>query len=672
MIQSNHVIAEHAIPRITVVLADDLTEPATDAVQDLVDAVREMSGCLLPVVTEKEFVEVTGLDSVTATGTPGAELHVGETKFAREFGPVPTDLPPNGYRIVSLGDRLVINAMDPAGVSHGIYDVLCDQLGVVYGMHDRLFDEFPKRDRIEVAKQDRTVVPAFDARVFSSRELVWQRRNRMDPMRLRTRAGHNLHAIIPQSKYADHPEYYAFIDGERHVPDTDDHNPWWPCFSNDEVLELAIAAASEFFDEHPDESCYSLCPNDSQSFCQCPDCAAKDADMLEYRGRMMNSNSYYGWVTKVANAVTETHPGKMVSTYAYLSTELPPTTGPILDNIVVNITQDTSQYFDTEYEKRDIDLLKEWAKVSNNLAVYYYYGLGWHTPRYYPGIIARTIKKLPDLNVKTFYSEAYQQWAHMAPMLHLATRLAWDTTLDPDEIMDTWLRAMFRESAADVRAFYDHLETVWENRKRQGWWFQGLLRVYTHLVNWLPEDRDRAWELINTAFDNSTDPVAKSRIGWILHAHRFCHYLSKAYESADKLTPETPELAERVAETLDLIRRTFRSYREDIMGDPSFDHTYLIPPRMTREITWWKGIVSDPIHRATVKNPDVRGQFEGDPLFDALMESAVAKDWPNWHEFTVKESIEIYGQEGLWDRFRDMDIVDEDGNPRPDWAMGIL
>ena len=672
MPQHMHVLAERGVPLTTIVIADDLAAPATEAVTDLVDAVRRMVGCLLPVITEHDFVAAAGLDSGTATGDTGPELHIGQTAFVKEAGLTPESLPPNGYRMVSVGERLVITGTDPVGISHGVYDLLCDQLGVVYGMLDPLFDEFPVRDRIEIARQDRVATPSFDARVFSSRALVWHRRNRMDPIRLRPRSGHNLHTIIPQSKYADHPEYYAFIDGERHVPNTDAHNPYWPCFSNDEVFRLAVEAARRHFDEHPEDSCYSLCPNDSQSFCRCPACAAKDADLPEYRGRAMNSNSYYEWVTRVANAITESHPGKMVSTYAYLSTELPPTFGSVPDNVVINITQDTSQYFDEAYERRDRKLLEDWAKVSNNIAVYYYYGLGWHTPRYYPGIIARTIPALPGLSVKTFYAEAYQQWAHVAPMLHLATRLAWDVTLDPEEVMRKWFRAMFHESADDMREFYDHMEAAWNSRKRKGWWFQGLLRVYTHLVNWLPEEREKSWALVGKAYAGASDPVAKARIGWIMRAHRFPYLLSKAYEAADKLTPETPDLQERVAETLDLVRQTFRAYREGILGDEQFNHTYYRAPRMTREFTWWKGIVSEPIHRATAAHPEVREHFTGDPLFDALMESAVATNWPDWHEFTVKESIEIYGQDGLWDRFRDMDICDEDGNPRPDWAMGVL
>jgi hypothetical protein len=672
MSNETHILAERGLPLITIVTADDLAEPATEAVKDLVSAVREMAGCLLPVVNEGEFTEITGLDFITATGDPGPELHVGMTGFVTESGLTPDDLPPNAYRIVSVGDRLAITGSDPVGVSHGIYDILCDQLGVVYGMVDPLFDEFPKLDRVEIARGDRTEVPDFGARVFSSREVAWGRRNRMDADRLRPRAGHNLHTITPQSEYADHPEYFAFIDGERHVPDTDGHNPYWPCFSNADVLRIAIEKARAFLDENPDVSCFSLCPNDSESYCQCPDCAAKDADIPVFRGRGMNSNSYYDWVATVANAVTESHPGKMVSTYAYLSTELPPTTGRVPDNVVINITQDTSQYFDPDYEKRDLDLLEKWSKVSNNIAVYYYYGLGWHTPRYYPGIIARTIPALPGLNVKTFYSEAYAQWAHMAPYLHLSARLAWDTTLDAEEIMTKWFKAMFHDSADDVRAFYDHLETSWENRDRKGWWFHGLLRIYTHLVQWLPEDRDRAWNLIEAAHENASDPVARARIGWIMRAHRFSNLLSRAYESADKLTADTPDLSERVAETLELTRQMFRAYRDGILGDPSFDHTYYRAPRMTRDMTWLKGIVSEPLHRATAAHPDVRARFRGDPLFDSLMVCAVANDWTDWHEFTVKECIEIYGQEGLWDRFRDIDICDEDGNPRPDWAMGVL
>jgi len=50
-----------------------------------------------------------------------------------------------------------------------------------------------------------------------------------------------------------------------------------------------------------------------------------------------------------------------VSAYAYWTTEVPP-------NVVVYLTQDSSQYFDPKYERRDRQILKMWAKKAHHLA----------------------------------------------------------------------------------------------------------------------------------------------------------------------------------------------------------------------------------------------------------------------------------------------------------------
>lgn len=279
----------------TVVLAPDIGQNATEAVDDMVRVIEKMSGATLPVVADGNIRH------------GGSQIHIGATAFVREQGVLSDNLPVNGYRISTIETastpHLVIAANTSLGISHGIYDLLTNELGVLWGMADAMFEDVPERRTVTIEPLDRTEKPSFGFRVFSGVEANWTRRNRIDDGSRQLPFyghGHNLFNILPPSKYGNHPEYYAMRDGERRVPEKDGHTHIQPCLTNSGVIQITIETVRRFFDENPQVSTYSLCPNDSSDFCECPSCAELDEGMEEYRGRRMNSDSYFYYIDTVA------------------------------------------------------------------------------------------------------------------------------------------------------------------------------------------------------------------------------------------------------------------------------------------------------------------------------------------------------------------------------------
>lgn len=473
-------LVENGSSDTTVVIASDIGQYATEAVHDMVRLIAKMSGATLSIVTDENMPE------------SNPQIHIGRTTFVKEEGLIPDDLPVNGYRLCTIGassiQRLVIAANTSLGISHGIYELLTNELGVLWGMADMLFEDVPERRTVTIKTLDRTEKPSFGFRVFSGVESNWIRRNRIDNGSRQLPFyghGHNLFNVLPPSKYGAHSEYYAMRDGERKVPEKDGHTPIQPCLTNPDVIKITIETVRKFFDENPNVSTYSLCPNDSAKFCECSSCSAFDDGMETYRGRKMNSDSYFYYIDTVARELSKSHPDRYISAYAYWTTELPPRKiDQMPSNVVIYLTQDSSQYYDSAYEKRDRGILEKWSKVAHHLAVYDYYGLGWFTPRFFPHIVARTLPFLPTVGVKGFYCESYPYWAHIGPQLYLASRLLWDTSLDADVVLDEWYERMFKEVATEMRRFFETLERGWTDRTREGKWFIGLDWLCMQLVEW--------------------------------------------------------------------------------------------------------------------------------------------------------------------------------------------
>ena len=206
------VLARNGRAAATIVVAADIGTHARQAVDDFVRIVARMTGdgkaggAVLPVVADG------------AAHATEAQLHVGGTAFVLEQGLVPDELPVNGFRLATVradsAPRLVIAGPTDLGTSHGVYTLLGDVLGVMWGMADPLFEDVPRRRTVEIENLDLTEQPAYGFRCWSGNVPSFVRRNRVDDgSRILPYYGHghNLFSIVPPSKYADHPEYYAAL-----------------------------------------------------------------------------------------------------------------------------------------------------------------------------------------------------------------------------------------------------------------------------------------------------------------------------------------------------------------------------------------------------------------------------------------------------------------------------
>jgi len=630
---SQIIIVEERKPIATVILASDIGQPAMEAVNDMICVIEKMSGAKLPVAKDGDIEP------------ENTQIHIGSTSLVKEQGLLDDsvgNLPVNGYRIYTFHQNLAIVANNSLGISHGIYDLLTNELGVIWGMADEIFEEIPERSSVMINNIDRISKPSFGFRVFSGVDAKWIRRNRIDDGSRQLPFyghGHNLFNVLPPSKYGGHPEYYAMRNGDRKVPDNDGHTHIQPCLTNPDVIRITIETVQQFFDENPQVSTYSLCPNDSADFCECPDCSVLDEGVEAYRGRRMNSDSYFYYIDTVAKELLKSHPNRYVSSYAYWTTELPPRRiSKLPENVVIYLTQDSSQYYDDAYEKRDHDILETWSKSAHHLAVYDYYGLGWFTPRYFPNIVARTLPFLPTVDVKGFYCEAYPYWAHFGPQLYLAFRLLWDTSIDANAVLGEWYHRMFKEASEEIRKYFEILERGWMEMKREGKWFLGLDRLYVQLAEWSCDVRDNAWEQINIAYNSAKDDIVRRRVDYVRQGNQMAYLLSKTLEETHAIKKDSDNLETEIRNVLALMKETLTLYHEKIESDITLGSAYYRGDRAIQQLMWWKGYIGSIISDIIKDSSSLKQLFAEDDMYREMLSAMSSPEV----ERRIKEARKAY------------------------------
>ncbi|OGV63788.1 MAG: hypothetical protein A3K19_04990 [Lentisphaerae bacterium RIFOXYB12_FULL_65_16] len=588
------VLVENGQARAQVVVTDTALPVVRDVAADFVRVVKRMSGVELALVAESKSDAAQprvligackapqGLDADPATIT-------GDEAYA-------------GYVIACGQNCLVLAGNSPAGTANAVYGFLQDQLGVRWFLPTELFEIAPPLKSITIPELRRVVTPSFVCRLGSAswdkESLPWARHNRWDAganeFTIPYASGfrHWMYAVFPPSKYGKtNPDIYPLLNGKRAVPENDGEQLAQPCTGNPETVRIAIEVVNTYLTEHPDTHTYPFSINDNNTWCECDLCRAQDVERPEYRGRRIYSDRWFTFVNAVAKGVSAKHPGKFIGCFAYWGVELPPLKIERLEpNVFVNLTQDTAQYFDSDYKTVDYDLIRAWQQKCQHVGKYDYYGLGALAPRYFPHLLAADLKAIHGMGARAFHSELYPYWANMGPMLYVASRLLWDVTLDPDALLEEFYTATFGAVAPDMRAFYQTHEAAWMSQKK-GLWFGGIGSAAQQMDFYTSEEVAEAASHLQKAEALAADDTVRARVRYIAQCYAYPDLLLRAWTAARDVTQVK---AQSTAAAKSLAPRI----------------ESLLVPLGTEDAGWQKSIVEDPIVDAWYKNgarPNIRG-----------------------------------------------------------------
>jgi len=440
------LLVEHGHARATIVVPNNAASAVLETARDLSDIVKRMSGADVPVVT----------------GVPsGIALVLGVHKRDRALKPLE-------YHVWREGSRLYFSGGSEQGVINGVYVFLEEELGCRWYVPGPLGEHIPKRETIRVGKVALQDAPDFESITGFGRYpdpeagRLWSRRNRLDgfPSQM---PSHNWQNIVPWNLIDKHPEWFAQLGNGR--------TPLQMCTTHPDVLKRTVAAARQYFDEHPNAPSFSLSPADNMSFCQCDTCRALDAklgiDPFVPGGSITDRLVYF--FNQVAVEVEKTHPDRRLAFFAYLNYTKPPQVvkpHPMLLPFLVHTPWDYCMHHpiddpDCERNRRFAETVVGWHRLCPKLYLYDYWGhynlCGHH------GVVHNIRRDLPWLRrhgVVGFYGEMHPQRWTQPLNFYLPPKLAWDVDADVDAIVSAFYRDMFGPAAPAVSDFGQMFEDV--------------------------------------------------------------------------------------------------------------------------------------------------------------------------------------------------------------------
>ena len=337
-----------AVARIVIPApASPIDRRAADMLQA---AVREMSGATLPIAEARS----PGSRGDIAIGFGGPLV----PKALR--APV---LPDDGFLVATFGHNLFIRSGGHKGSIYGVVHLLERYFGC--RRFSPTFAVFPKSATLAVGAIRDADQPANTLRIVNgdfSKDADWQDWQRLDVTDEVFGRGfyvHTFERLVPwAAHFADHPEYYAWMNGKR-IKDQ-------LCLTEPAVLRIVLERLAAEMAAQPDRHVWSVSQNDNFSHCQCPRCR----QVIEEEG------SPAGPVIRFVNTVAARFPRQTISTLAYqYSRKAPRVTKPAPNVQVMLCTIELNRSRPIETDPGSQDFVRDivdWGRIASNIYLWDY------------------------------------------------------------------------------------------------------------------------------------------------------------------------------------------------------------------------------------------------------------------------------------------------------------
>ena len=458
----NIAIADVAIPSDPYGGQDDLTQKyAAEEFQRWFESATQIQ---LPLHT-------------TAEGKGLHHIYIGDSDVAEID---PTGMGDEEIRIVVENDRVIIVGGRPRGTLYAVYQFLKELVGLRFLTHDHT--HVPDASRLKIPCGTYTYTPPFSYRASYYRENSehpdFAARLKVNTVTTEERLGgktrqtlisHSFHLLVPFTQYgADHPEYYALVDGERHT-DTHGAGPQL-CVTNPVVIEIAATAAIKYLDEHTDVDNVSVSQADTAAYCRCDVCE----EVNQREGTPMGSQ--LAFVNAVAERVEKVHPNAKVGTLAYWYTRQVPKTIRPRDNIQIQLCSIeccTLHAIDDPNCERNRAFCKDtydWGKISTDIWVWNYntnfrsYDLPFPNLR----VIGPNVRYFLRNNAKGLFMQANGTGTtgELCDLRnYLIANLIWNPNLDDQAVLEEFVRLHYKGASQPI---LDYINMLHDNADAKG------------------------------------------------------------------------------------------------------------------------------------------------------------------------------------------------------------
>jgi len=513
-------ISQDGTPVCQIVAAPEVcTESDTAAALELRGYLKKITGVEIPIYRGGDLPE-------------GNVIIVGKYHF---FGVdeilgddmTPAKLGKDGYIIRRRGNRIILFGQGWYGPFYAVYAFL-EQIGCRFYGFSEVDEVIPKIPDLAISPRDTISRAAFIYRDLLANGYVKQSFNddewaRWRSWQIKTGQGgqflfqsHNFYGFCPPSKYfKSHPEYFALVDGKRRDRQAQ------LCWSNPNVVKLAVDAAGKFLDRHPYVKSYSLTSGDWGGYCECSRCAAMGKTIGE---------QYAVFVNRVARELKKTHPDRLI---AYIGGYNPIPDGPpehvrLESNVLPIQVNYTSQLHDLNDDSwpehvQYKEWLKRWQKNSKQWGAYEWIQLNppYDLPSPQTLVIGDRIKYYHKTGCIAYEGEVCGITPPEIVTIYIAAKLLWNPEVDPKEVFNEYLKDSFGPAAGEMKSYFQTLFEVAQDR--------GIHYVLMSRKYWTPEVLSRLRSLLRGAIERAgDDSTVRARIDRYMGYQKYLELVTRS------------------------------------------------------------------------------------------------------------------------------------------------
>jgi hypothetical protein len=442
-----------------IIVGADASPSEQQAAKDIQFHVQACTGARLPIV------------NAAPADAPMIVVGCGAAAQALGVSPAPADLGEQGYALKTVGPNVVIAGTAAAGTLYGAYDFLETAFGVRWLAPG--VTKTPQSKDVPLPSLDRLAKPAFLMRDIS---YAWPGGDADFRARQRENAGNKgpdnpqgvQHAhdgrchsyfryLSPEEFFATHPEYFSEIGGVRRNMETQ------LCLTNPEVLDIVTERMLKRMKEAPEFRQYNFSQLDYYNYCQCPKCAAMNAQYGTTGG------TQFWFVNQLAERTAKVYPDKLIGTLAYMYTEEPPTGLTMHPNTAVWLCHmfpscDSHPIaacpFNADYKRR----AEAWSRLTSHLYIWHYIVDFAHYYNPFPnfGAMAADMKFYRGIGVEGVFLQGMGngggggEFSLLRP--YYGMKLLWNPDADANAVMREFLEGYYGAAAEPIGAYIKLLQ----------------------------------------------------------------------------------------------------------------------------------------------------------------------------------------------------------------------
>lgn len=471
---------------------------------------------------------------------------------------------PQGYRIFSEGDDLIIQSHSTRGLLYGIYAFLEQHVGYRWFAPEETLT--PQHKTLQVSIKDSSDSPRFSYRDIYAKDTYTQQ---PWAMRLRLNTGtldaahmdqphtylpgysvHTFAKLVPAQTYFEtHPEYYGLVKGKRAAR--------LLCLSNPEVFNIALATVKRDI-QHTKERprIVSISQNDCGGYCECQECQRIIAEEGGGTGLLM----------RFINKMDEALKGEqiIIHSLAYHDTDSPPTKTKPNPDIIIQLCpigicyghlpgkcSHSGPEGNIAFDKK----LKGWANIHPNLWIWSYHINFSHSLQPFPNIhtLAPYIRYFANNNTQGIFaqSDMGNDSAALSKLRHyIIAQLLWNPQKDEKALIKEFVTHYYKESASEMIEYIALLENLMMARPNVHSWIFDEPNTYMFSNDFIASSKAIFLKALEKAKDT---PTTLARIK--------TEYLSIQYLILSLWTEQdTMHSPEQILDMLDDFEKSLKNY----------------------------------------------------------------------------------------------------------------